>query len=66
MLKPPRSKNTQRLLELMSEHNLTVNEVAELLNRKPHTVSEWRCANANNISDNNLALLELLLDKRGA
>lgn len=56
--------NTQRLKELMSLHNLSIDEVADLLSRAPQTVKEWRCQNANNISDNNLQLLELKLAVR--
>lgn len=58
--------NTQRLKELMTLHNLTVADVAELLGRSPQTVKEWRCCNDQNISKNNLELLELKLAKRSA
>jgi transcriptional regulator with XRE-family HTH domain len=53
--------NTQRLRELMTEHSLSPEAVAKLLGRSAQTVREWRCANANNISDNNLELLEFKL-----
>lgn len=56
--------NTQRLKELMSQHNLTPKDVAELLGRSVQTVWEWRCANNTTISDNNLELLELKLAAR--
>jgi len=56
--------NTQRLKELMTIHDLSISDVAELLERSPQTVKEWRCANDRNISNNNLALLELKLAQR--
>lgn len=58
--------NTQRLKDLMDKHRLSPAEVAELLNRSPQTVLEWRCSNHRIISDNNLELLELKLAARSA
>lgn len=58
--------NTQRLKDLMSQHKLSPEQVSKMLGRSVHTVREWRCANSNNISDNNLELLELKLAARGA
>jgi transcriptional regulator with XRE-family HTH domain len=57
--------NTQRLKELMSQHELRISDVAKLLGRSPQTVKEWRCQNDNNISNNNLELLSLKLAARG-
>lgn len=56
--------NTQRLKDLMSQHKLSPEQVSELLGRSVQTVREWRCDNKNNISDNNLELLELKLAAR--
>lgn len=58
--------NTQRLKDLMSEYNLRIADVAELLDRSVQTVKEWRCQNSRNISKNNLELLESKLAHRGA
>lgn len=57
--------NTQRLKDLMSQHHLSCEQVSSLLGRSLQTVREWRCANSNNISDNNLQLLELKLKDQG-
>lgn len=62
----PPDPNTQRLKALMSEHNLRIADVAELLDRSVQTVKEWRCQNSRNISKNNLELLESKLAHRGA
>lgn len=36
---------TDDLLTLMDEHDLTINAVSLLLDRKPQTVRIWRCKN---------------------
>lgn len=56
--------NSQRLKELMSEHNLRIADVAKLLGRSKQTVKEWRCTNGRNINDNNLKLLALEIAAR--
>lgn len=57
-------ENTQRLKELMSQHNLSCKDVAEMLNRSVQSVHEWRCQNSRIISDNHLELLRLKLASR--
>lgn len=58
--------NTQRLKELMQQHQLQYADVAKLLGRAVHTVREWCCANNNNIPAHNLELLEMKLAKTEA
>lgn len=60
------SPNREKLLRLMAEHSLSVADVTKMLSRSAQTVNEWRCVNANNISDNNLELLEFKISKRAA
>lgn len=55
-------KNTQELHQLMEQHQLTPNKVAELLNRKVGTVYIWRVKDTEKvIPDQTLELLKLKL-----
>lgn len=56
------NSRTAKLRELMSAHNLNDDTVAELIGRKPHTVTIWRSRKARRtIPEHTLALLELKL-----
>ena len=61
---PAPSANTAQLKALMAKYRLNADDVAELLDRKPHTVREWRCANANDIPNSLLELLTMKLAAR--
>lgn len=56
---------TLRLKQLMSDHKLNAKRVAEMVNRKPHTVDCWR-SEPQIIPPTCLELLELKLAERGA
>lgn len=51
-------RNTQRLLDLMSENRLSIADVARLTGRSVQTVKIWRCSNAQTIPSHTLDLLE--------
>lgn len=52
---------TQQLRQLMRQHNLSVKQVAEMLNRTEQTVRIWLCKteNSKTIPQQLLELLEL-------
>lgn len=53
---------TEQLRELMKAHDLSTEEVGELLNRRPQTVRIWRCKNdARQIPEHSLELLKTKL-----
>lgn len=60
----PPSSNSQRLKDLMSKHNLSAADVANLLNRSVQSVYEWRCINSRDIPEQSLELLEIKLAQR--
>lgn len=37
------ANRTDQLIQLMADNSLTIEKVAELLNRSPQTVRIWRC-----------------------
>lgn len=51
---------TEQLKQLMKQHGLTIDKVAELLNRRPQTVRIWRCRDDNReIPEHALEVLRL-------
>lgn len=57
----------QQLVDLMSEHNISIREVAEILEKGIPTVKNWRAANeANQPPKNELRLLKFELEARKA
>ena len=53
---------SEQLRQLMAEHGLTTDKVAELLNRKPQTVRIWRCKDdSREIPIHSLELLRLMV-----
>jgi DNA-binding transcriptional regulator YiaG len=57
---------TEKLRALMSEHALSADDVAKILNRSAHTVRVWRCKyEARAIPPDALRLLEMTLAARG-
>lgn len=55
----------QELIELMSEHKVSIKEVADILDRGIPTVKNWRAANeANQPPKNELRLLKFELEAR--
>lgn len=58
-----RAEQEQRrlhLLRLMNRYRVTCGELAELMDRKPHTVRCWR-SGVHPVPDHTLALIELAL-----
>jgi hypothetical protein len=53
----------QKLIKLMKDYDLRVNDVARILNVSPMSVRIWRCKSERSITENNLRLLELELKK---
>ena len=58
------TENRVQLRVLMEQHQLSVEDVAELLNKKIHTIYSWRSVGGNEMSDNDLLLLNLLLKEK--
>lgn len=57
----------QQLIDLMSEYNVSIREVAEILEKGIPTVKNWRAANeANQPPKNELRLLKFELEARKA
>ena len=57
----------QQLIDLMSEYNVSIREVAEILEKGKPTVKNWRAANeANQPPKNELRLLKFELEARKA
>ena len=57
----------QQLVDLMSEYNVSIREVAEILEKGIPTVKNWRAANeANQPPKNELRLLKFELEARKA
>ena len=57
----------QQLIDLMSEYNVSIREVAEILEKGIPTVKNWRAANeANQPPKNELRLLKFELVARQA
>lgn len=55
----------QQLVDLMAEHNVSIREVAEILEKGIPTVKNWRAANeANQPPKNELRLLKFELEAR--
>lgn len=54
---------TQKLIQLMSTHNIDAPSVAALMNRSIKTVYCWRAQSPAPISESMLELLELKLSK---
>ncbi|MCQ4311714.1 hypothetical protein NAV33_07370 [Pseudomonas stutzeri] len=55
---------TQRLINLMAQHNVGIPDVSALVNRSEKTVRMWRSKNEPSIPDELLELLELKLSQR--
>lgn len=54
------ASRTEQLIELMREHQLTIEKVAELLNRSTQTVRIWRCqTDKRSIPEHSLELLRV-------
>ena len=52
------ANRTDQLIQLMTDHGLTIEQVAKLLNRSPQTVRIWRCqTDKRAIPDHSLELL---------
>jgi hypothetical protein len=60
-----REQRRTHLIALMGQHRVSCPQVAEMMDRKPHTVRCWR-SGVNPINDHTLLLLELLLLDRPA
>ena len=57
----------QQLIDLMREYNVSIREVAEILEKGIPTVKNWRAANeANQPPKNELRLLKFELEARKA
>ena len=57
----------QQLIDLMSKYNVSIREVAEILEKGIPTVKNWRAANeANQPPKNELRLLKFELEARKA
>lgn len=53
------NERTKKLRNLMSAHNLSIADVAKMLNRKPQTIRTWRCrSGVRVIPDHTLEVLE--------
>ncbi|BAO20649.1 hypothetical protein [Pseudomonas phage PPpW-3] len=51
---------TEQLHKLMAAHDLTTEQVGELLNRRPQTVRIWRCkSDGRQIPEHSLELLRV-------
>lgn len=55
---------TLRLRALMTQHGVSIGDVATLLSRSKKTVRMWRSRNEPSIPDAQLELLELKLSQR--
>ncbi|WP_312388143.1 hypothetical protein [Stutzerimonas nitrititolerans] len=55
---------TLRLRALMTQHGVSIGDVAALLSRSKKTVRMWRSRNEPSIPDAQLELLELKLSQR--
>lgn len=55
--------NTEKLIQLMNQYQLSCGDVGKILGRTVSTVRVWRCANPTSptIPNNQLELLELKL-----
>ena len=49
---------TEQLKKLMKDHYLSIEKVAEILDRKPQTVRVWRCSDSREIPAHSLELLK--------
>jgi len=49
------------LIDIMQTHNLSIKQVAALLNKQESTVRVWRCESSKNIPDDKLKLLKYML-----
>lgn len=58
------NERTQKLRNIMSANNLSIADVAKIINRKPQTVRVWRCRTSASrvIPDHALALLETKIE----
>ena len=55
----------RELIDLMTEYNVTIKEVAEILDKGAPTIKNWRAANeANQPPKNELRLLRFELEAR--
>lgn len=60
-MSPTKHPRTEKLIQLMAEHNVDVTYVAEAMNRSLKTVYCWRAQSPAPISATMLELLELKL-----
>lgn len=60
-MSPTKHPRTEKLIQLMDEHNVDVTYVAETMNRSLKTVYCWRAQSPAPISATMLELLELKL-----
>lgn len=58
------STNREKLISLMTEHNLNGVDVANLLGVKHNTVLVWRTLGGKEIPDSKLELLKFKLDSK--
>jgi len=49
------------LIDIMQTHNLSIKQVAALLNKQESTVRVWRCESSKNIPSDKLQLLKYML-----
>jgi uncharacterized protein YjcR len=54
--------NREKLISLMTKHNLNAIQVAALLGVKPNTVRVWRSKNVKYVPDSKLELLRFKLN----
>jgi len=54
--------NREKLISLMTEHNLKCPQVASMLGVKPNTIRVWRSKNVKYVPDSKLELLKFKLN----